>query len=217
MVFRPDNIHNKPVVHGFHPAVVVGPKGEEIHVDEFCRVKVQFPWDRKGQNDEKSSCWVRVVQSWGGSGYGAINIPRIGDEVVIAFQNGDPDWPILVGSVYNAGNMPINNLKQSVTQTGIRTKTHKGEGFHELRFDDAKGAEEIYLQSERDWNILVKNNKGQTIGGNSQTTVTGASMETAREITLTADTSITLVCGGSTIVLDASGITIKGETVHINP
>jgi type VI secretion system secreted protein VgrG len=216
VIIRPEKIHKKPVVQGLQPAVVVGPKGEEIHVDEFCRVKVQFPWDRNGQNDEKSSCWVRVVQSWGGGGYGAINIPRIGDEVVIAFLNGDPDWPILVGSVYNAANMPINNLKQSVTQTGIKTKTHKGEGFHELRFDDAKGSEEIFLHSQKDWNIIVRDSKGQAVGGNKYSYVKGIQTEIAKEMNLAAYEKITIVSGASSIIITPEGIKINGPRVDIN-
>jgi type VI secretion system secreted protein VgrG len=214
-VFRPP-FHPKPVVTGLQSAVVVGPKGEEIHTDKHGRVRVQFHWDRQGKKDENSSCMLRVAQAWGGLSRGAQYIPRIGDEVLVEFFEGDPDRPIITGSVYNSDNMPINNLKQSITQSGFKTKTHKGEGFHELRFDDAKGQEEIYLQSEKDWNILVKNNKGQTIGGNSSTTVADTSFESAKEIILTAETGITLVCGGSTITINPSGIIIKGGTVHIN-
>jgi type VI secretion system secreted protein VgrG len=214
-VFRPP-FHPKPVVTGLQSAIVVGSKGEEIHTDKHGRVRVQFHWDRLGKKDENSSCMLRVAQTWGGGGRGAQYIPRIGDEVLVEFFEGDPDRPIITGSVYNSDNTPINNLKQSITQSGFRTKTHKGDGFHELRFDDAKGAEEIYLHSQKDWNIVVKDSKTQSIGGNSSTTVAGASSETAKTITLTAETEIKLVCGGSTITLAPSGITIKGGTVHIN-
>lgn len=233
VTLRPEKIHRKPVVYGLQSAVVVGPEGEEIYVDEFCRVKVQFTWDRKGRNDEKSSCWVRVIQTWGGGGYGSQFIPRIGDEVLISFQNGDPDWPILVGSVYNGGNMPINNLKESVTQTSIKTKTHKGDGFHELRFDDAKGKEEIFLHSQKDMNVMVLDRKGETVGGDSgtvigknrdtlvggdsYTVVTGKATEIAKEIVIAADDKITFVSGASSIVITPEGIKINNpQSVDIN-
>lgn len=215
--FRPPFTAEKPTVKGIQTAIVVGSEGEEIHTDEYGRVRVQFHWDREGKRDDRSSCWIRVGQAWGGLGRGGQFVPRVGDEVLVNFIDGDPDRPIIVGSVYNSDNMPINDLKKSITQSGFRTKTHKGEGFHELRFDDAKGSEEIFLHSQKDWNIVVRNDKGQTIGGSSSTMVTGKSSETAKEITLTAETSITFVCGENIIVMDASGITIKGITVHINP
>jgi type VI secretion system secreted protein VgrG len=161
--FRPVIKIARPVVNGLQSAIVVGPKGEEIFTDRHGRVKVQFHWDREGKRDEKSSCWLRVCQLWGGGDWGSQFIPRIGDEVLVDFLEGNPDRPIITGSVYNGDNVPINPLTQSITQSGIRTRTHKGEGYNELRFDDAKGAEEIYLQGEHDWNILVKNDKGQKV------------------------------------------------------
>jgi type VI secretion system secreted protein VgrG len=214
--FRPNRITPRPVITGLQTATVVGPKGEEICTDDYGRIKVHFHWDRLGKRDDGSSCWIRVAQAWGGLTRGSQYIPRIGDEVLVDFLEGDPDRPIVTGSVYNSDNMPINSLKKSITQSGFRTKSHKGDGFHELRFDDAKGKEEIYLQSEKDWNILIKNNKGQTIGGCSSTTVAGASSETAKTITLTAETELKLICGGSTITLGPSGINIKGGTIHMN-
>lgn len=169
--FRPTVKTIKPVVKGLQTAVVVGPKGEEIHTDEHGRVKVQFHWDREGKNDQKSSCWLRVSQAWGGGDWGAQFIPRIGDEVLVDFLEGNPDRPIVTGCVYNGNNRPINNLDRSITQSGFRTRTHKGEGFNELRFDDANGAQEVYLQGEKDWNILIKNDKGQRVGHDETLTV----------------------------------------------
>jgi type VI secretion system secreted protein VgrG len=169
--YRPPYPGEKPIVKGVQTAIVVGPKGEEIYTDDYGRVKVQFHWDREGKRNDKSSCWLRVAQPWGGSTRGGQFIPRIGDEVLVDFIDGDPDRPIVVGSVYNSDNMPINSLKKSITQSGFKTKTHKGDGFHELRFDDAKGAEEIYLQSQKDWNILIKNDKGQNIGRDESVSV----------------------------------------------
>jgi len=161
--YRPAFTIDRPVVKGLQTAIVVGPKGEEIHTDEHGRVKVQFHWDREGRRNEKSSCWLRVSQTWGGNDWGSQFIPRIGDEVLVDFLEGNPDRPLITGSVYNGDNQPINSLKRSITQSGFRTRTHKGAGFHELRFDDANGNEEIYLQSQKDWNILIKNDKGQNV------------------------------------------------------
>jgi type VI secretion system secreted protein VgrG len=165
VTYRPLKTIEKPYVRGLQTATVVGRKGEEIHTDEWGRVAVQFHWDRLGKNDENSSCWIRVGQMWGGVGWGAQFIPRVGDEVLVDFMEGDPDWPIIVGSVYNEANQPIYDLKNNKTQSGIKTRSYPdGPGFNELRFEDKKGEEHVYLQGEKDWNILIKNDKGQNVG-----------------------------------------------------
>jgi type VI secretion system secreted protein VgrG len=194
VTYRP-RLHPKPIVTGLQTATVVGRKGEEIHTDEYGRIMVHFHWDRLGKRDENSSCWIRVAQAWGGGARGGQFIPRIGDEVLVDFLEGDPDRPIVTGSVYNSDNQPINSLKKSITQSGFKTKTHKGSGFHELRFDDAKGKEEIYLQSQKDWNILVKNNKTSTIGSNETVLVKINKAETvglAKELSIGAGYAITV-------------------------
>lgn len=216
VIVRPQIVAEKPVITGVQTATVTGPKGEEIHTDKLGRVTVQFHWDRLGKKDAKSSCWIRVAQSWGGMGRGAQYIPRIGDEVLVEFAEGDPDRPIVTGSIYNGNNLPINNLEKSVTQSGFRTKTHKGEGFNELRFDDKNGAQEIFLHAQKDWNITVKESKTQSIGGSSTTNVTKSLSNSAEDITLTAKSKITLICGGSTIVLDPSGVKINGVRINMN-
>ncbi|MBC8017394.1 MAG: type VI secretion system tip protein VgrG [Verrucomicrobia bacterium] len=185
-IFRP-HLHPKPVVTGLQSAVVVGPKGEEIHTDDHGRVRVQFHWDRLGKQDENSSCMLRVAQSWGGGGFGAQFIPRIGDEVLVDFLEGDPDRPIVTGCVYNSDNMPINSLGKSTTQSGFRTKTHKGEGFNELRFDDKNGAQEVYLQSEKDFNVLVKGSRTETVYINK-----AESIGVAKELSIGAGYAITV-------------------------
>jgi type VI secretion system secreted protein VgrG len=163
--FRPARITPKPVVTGLQTAIVVGPQGEEIHPEKYAQVKVQFHWDRRGKRDDKSSCWIRAGQMWGGAGWGSQFLPRVGDEVLVAFMEGDPDQPIIVGSVYNENNQPLYDLEKNKTQSGIRTRSYpKGEGFNELRFEDKLGEEHIYLQGEKDWNILIKNDKGQNVG-----------------------------------------------------
>jgi type VI secretion system secreted protein VgrG len=208
--FRPNRITPKPVITGLQTATVVGPKGEEICTDEYGRIVVHFHWDRLGERDDTSSCWIRVAQAWGGLTRGAQYIPRIGDEVLVDFLEGDPDRPIVTGSVYNSDNMPINSLKKSITQSGFKTKTHKGSGFHELRFDDAKGKEEIFLHSQKDWNVVVKNNEAKTVGNALVNRV-------GKTATVVAGEQLHLICGNASIVLDHSGkIVIHGTEVFVS-
>jgi type VI secretion system secreted protein VgrG len=165
-VFRTRNTIEKPHVRGLQSAIVTGPPGEEIYTDEYGRIKVQFHWDRKGENNERSSCWLRTSQPWSGNGWGMVSLPRVGDEVLVDFINGDPDWPIVVGNVNNAASPALYKLPANKSQSGIKSRSYpKGgrDNFNELRFEDRKGAEEVYLQSERDWNILVKNDKAQHV------------------------------------------------------
>lgn len=167
--FRPARTTNKPMVPGLLSAIVTGPEGEEIWPDEYGRVNVQFHFDREGQRDKKSSCWLRVVQFWNGATWGSQFIPRIGDEVLVSFVNGDMDYPIIIGSGTNAAMQPNYNLPANKTQSGIRTRSTPGgnpDNFNELRFEDKKDHEEVFLQAEKDWNIRVKNDKGQYVGRN---------------------------------------------------
>lgn len=178
--FRPTRMTPKPVIHGTQTAVVVGPPGEEIWPDKYGRVKVQFHWDREGQNNDKSSCWVRVSTPWAGKQWGMIHIPRVGQEVVVAFEEGDPDRPIIVGSVYNYEQMPPFPLPAQKTQSGIKSNTHKGGGFNELVFDDTAGKEQIRMHGQHNMDTVVKNNQTQAVGvdrqanvGNNETTSVG--------------------------------------------
>jgi type VI secretion system secreted protein VgrG len=157
----------KAVVSGPQIAIVVGPSGEEIWTDKYGRVKVQFHWDREGSNDENSSCWVRVSQAWAGKTWGSMHIPRIGQEVIVDFLEGDPDRPIITGRVYNADNMPPYALPANQTQSGIKSRSTKEgtpDNFNELRFEDKKGEEHVYLQAEKDLQILVKNDESREVG-----------------------------------------------------
>jgi type VI secretion system secreted protein VgrG len=163
--FRPLRRHARPLVAGPETAVVTGPAGEEIHTDEHSRVKVQFHWDREGAKDENSSCWIRVSQAWAGPGFGAIVIPRIGQEVVVDFLHGDPDQPLITGRVYNGLAQPPYALPANKTQSGLKSNSSKGGGgSNELRFEDKKGAEEVYLHAEKDENIRVENDKTESVG-----------------------------------------------------
>lgn len=198
VTYRPEQRHQKPMVPGLLSAIVTGPKGEEIWPDEYGRVNVQFHFDREGKMDEKSSCWLRVVQFWNGPTWGSQFIPRVGDEVLVSFINGDMDYPVVIGSGVNAAKMPNYTLPANKTQSGIRTRSSPGgnpDNYNELRFEDKKGSEEIYLQGEKDWNILIKNNKTEKIGRNETVLVGVNKAETvgvAKELTIGAGYTVTV-------------------------
>ena len=165
--FRPARITPKPLVQGPQTAIVVGPGGEEIHTDEHARVKVHFHWDRHDKSDENSSCWIRVSQHWAGKQWGAIQIPRIGQEVIVEFLEGDPDEPIITGRVYNAEQVPPYALPANKTQSGIKSRSSKEGGdanFNEIRFEDNKGKEEVYIHAEKDQNNVVENDETTKVG-----------------------------------------------------
>jgi type VI secretion system secreted protein VgrG len=172
--FRPARRTPRPVIPGPQTAMVVGPAGEEIHTDQHGRIKVQFHWDRLGKKDDKSSCWVRVSQAWAGPGWGALYLPRIGQEVVVDFLEGNPDLPVVVGAVYNGMNPPPVALPGEKTKSTLRSASSPGsEGSNELRFEDAKGSEEVWLHAQKDLTIEVGNDKAQTVGGNEKLSVEG--------------------------------------------
>lgn len=155
----------KPVVQGLQTAMVVGKAGEEIWTDKYGRVKLRFHWDRDGEDDENSSCWVRVAQGWAGKGWGAMFLPRIGMEVVVSFLEGDPDRPLVTGCVYNSDTLPPYSLPADQTKSTIKSNTSKGGGgYNEIRFEDKKGSEEVYMQAEKDFLRVVKNNDTLKVG-----------------------------------------------------
>jgi len=172
----------KPIVRGPQTARVVGPKDEEIWTDKYGRIKLQFHWDRDTERKgEHRSCWVRVAHPWAGNRWGAIHLPRVGNEVVVDFLEGDPDRPLVTGSVYNADNMPPYALPENKTQSGIKTRSSKGgteANFNEIRFEDKKDHEELHIQAERNMSILVKHDQSLTVHGNRKVTVHGASTGT---------------------------------------
>lgn len=183
--FRPKRFTARPVVEGPQTAVIVGPSGEEIYTDEHSRVKVQFHWDRYGKKDEKSSCWVRVSQAHAGKGWGYVDIPRIDEEVIVDFLEGDPDAPIITGRVYNAEVMPPFSLKggdnaKNKTRRGNTTKTYKGGGFNEMSMDDTPGEEQIRIHGQYNMDTVVENDQTLKVGndrtnevGNDETLTVG--------------------------------------------
>ncbi|WP_411384224.1 type VI secretion system Vgr family protein [Pseudomonas sp. L7] len=154
----------KPRIDGPHMATVVGPKGEEIYCDEWGRVKVSFPWDRESESNEFSSCWVRVSQGWAGGSWGSMAIPRIGQDVIIQYVNGDPDQPMITGRTYCGDQLPPYDLPEHKTRMTIKSQTHKGDGFNELRFEDELGRQEVFIHAERDQNNVVKHDETTQIG-----------------------------------------------------
>jgi type VI secretion system secreted protein VgrG len=170
--FRSARVTPRPIVQGPQTAMVVGPKGEEIFTDKYGRVKVQFHWDHRGKSDENSSCWLRVSQLWAGKSWGAMHIPRIGQEVIVDFLEGDPDHPIITGRVYNGESMPPYPLPDHQTKSTVKSNSSKGgQGFNEIRFEDKKGNEEVFIHGEKDEDIHIKNNCSEWIGYDRRLTV----------------------------------------------
>ncbi len=171
--FRPPIITPKPKIYGSQTALVVGKKGEEIWPDKYGRVKVQFYWDQEGKKDEKSSCWIRVAQNWAGKKWGAMFIPRIGSEAVVSFLDGDPDRPLIIGTVYNATQTVPYALPDEKTKSTVKTNTSKGGGgFNEIRFEDKKDSEEIFIHAQKDKNIVIENDRSMEIKNNDTITIT---------------------------------------------
>ncbi|HSE91341.1 MAG TPA: type VI secretion system tip protein TssI/VgrG [Candidatus Binatia bacterium] len=194
--FRPLRLTPQPIVRGLETGVVVGPKGEEIFVDEYGRVKVQFHWDRQGKNDENSSGWIRVAQPWAGKQRGTFFVPRIGDEVLIDFLHGDLRRPTVVGSVYNGEDKPPVSLPAGQTITTIKSSSTKGGGgSNELRFEDKKGSEEIYLHGQKDARTVIEHDQYEAIGNNKTLNVGNNRSETigkAQALTIGAAYQLTV-------------------------
>ncbi|HEV7485309.1 MAG TPA: type VI secretion system tip protein TssI/VgrG [Thermoanaerobaculia bacterium] len=165
LAYRPPRVTRKPAIAGTQTAIVVGKSGEEIWTDKYGRVKVQFHWDQLGKNDENSSCWIRVAHGWAGKSWGQMFLPRIGQEVVVTFLDGDPDRPLITGSVYNAEQTVPYALPADQTKSTIKSNVSKGgEGFNEIRFEDKKDSEEVFVQAQKDANVVIKNNETRKVG-----------------------------------------------------
>ncbi|OOE11225.1 type IV secretion protein Rhs [Stutzerimonas degradans] len=174
--YRPPREHPKPKVLGSQIAVVTGPVGEEIHCDEYGRVKVQFHWDRHGQADDKTSCWLRVSSSWAGDRYGGIAIPRVGMEVLVTFLEGDPDQPLVTGCLYHKEHQVPYDLPANKTRTVFKTLSSPGGGgYNELRIEDRKGAEHIYVHAQRDWDENIEHDQRIRVGHERHDTVEASS------------------------------------------
>ena len=218
--YRPAQTTPRPRVGGVQSALVVGPRGEEIHTDEFGRVRVQFHWDREGKLDERSSCWVRVSQGWAGTGFGMMVIPRVGQEVTVGFFEGDPDQPVIIGRVYNAVNRVPYKLPDNKTKSGWRTRSTPASAadasspaYNELMFEDKKDAELVSLRAQRDLHKLVKANESERTGtdrtvsvGKSRTATVGAV-----DSTLVGTRHVVTVGGTSLEMTDKRLVATTGE------
>jgi type VI secretion system secreted protein VgrG len=213
--FRSARLAEKPVVHGPQTALVVGKAGEEIWTDNYGRIKVKFHWDRASKSDENSSCWVRVAQVWAGTQWGAMHIPRIGQEVIVDFLEGDPDSPIITGRVYNADNMPPYALPANQTQSGLISRSTKGANaanFNEIRFEDKKGSELLTIHAEKDETIEVEHDESINIG-HDRTEEVGhdETVHIKHDRTVTVDNDETVTISGA-----RSETVTKDETISIS-
>jgi type VI secretion system secreted protein VgrG len=215
--YRPPLATPRPVVHGSQTAVVVGKSGEEIWVDKYGRVKVQFFWDRKGTKNEESSCWVRVSSAWAGKSWGFIQLPRVGQEVIVDFLEGNPDRPIITGRVYNADQEVPYALPANGTQSGVKTRSSKGGGtadFNELRFEDKKGSEQVYLHAQKDFATNVENDETHAVLHDRVTTITNKDTKTVKDgdetTTLEKGSQVLAIkTGHQTTTIDKGNQTIK--------
>jgi type VI secretion system secreted protein VgrG len=239
--FRPPRVTPKPTISGTQTAIVVGKAGEEIWTDKYGRVKVQFHWDQLGKSDENSSCWIRVDYGWAGKQWGGIFLPRIGQEVIVSYLEGDPDQPLVTGAVYNSDQVVPYTLPDEQTKSTVKTNSSKGGGgFNEIRFEDKKGSEELYFHAQKDHNVVVENDRTKkvlhdetnTIKGTRDLTITGNETHTndanfsqkvagnyelkvTGNLTIEATGTITIKSAATTV--ESTGITtIKGSLVKIN-
>lgn len=246
-VFRTASITEKPFVKGPQTATVVGSSSDEISTDEHARVKLQFHWDRYGQSDESSSCWIRVSQLWAGENWGGVHIPRIGQEVLVDFLEGDPDQPIITGRLYNGTNTPPYGLPENATQSGIKSRSSQGgssDNYNEIRMEDKKGEEELFFHAEKNKNVIVKNDESLDVGNDSTVSIahdyTGTignneTVEVAgiRELSIGKDQTITVGASsaltvGTTLDMEAGAdstytsntsivLSVGGSSVAIKP
>jgi type VI secretion system secreted protein VgrG len=215
--FRPRRMTPKPLVQGSQTAVVVGPAGEEIYTDEHGRVKLHFHWDRLGKRDENSSCWIRVSHPWAGQGWGAVSIPRIGQEVIVDFLDGDPDQPIVTGRVYNAQNPPPFDMPGGSMISGIKSNsTPGGGGYNGIEMNDKKGEEKFNVHAQYDMNTTVENDETHTVvSGNREMTVqSGTNTETIKgdaSLTVQAGARSVDVTGGDYSAVSSDAVKLHGK------
>lgn len=203
--YRPQRLTRKPRVYGTQTAKVVGKSGEEIFTDKYGRIKVKFHWDRKGKADDTASCWVRVSQGWAGKGWGAFFLPRIGQEVIVSFLEGDPDRPLVTGSVYNAEQTVPYSLPGDATKSTLLSRSSKeGDAGNEIRFEDKKDSEEIYVHAQKDWNSVVENDMTLEVRNDQTITIVNSRKTTIKE----SDDELTIEKGNRKITV------AKGDETH---
>ncbi|RKP44529.1 type VI secretion system Vgr family protein [Trinickia fusca] len=226
--FRPPRVTPRPRTHGPQSALVVGPPGEEIWTDRYGRIKLQFLWDRYGQRDQNSSCWVRVSSPWAGGGFGGVQIPRVGDEVIVDFMNGDPDYPIVTGRVYNGESMPPWDLPASATQSGLLSRSSPGGAAshaNAMRFEDAKGLEQLWMHAERnldmeaevDHSISVGRDRSHSVGRNETMQVGNdrqKSIGNNETVNVTQHRTAQVGANDTTSIGGNHSVTVKGDSTH---
>lgn len=216
--FRAPSVTRVPKATGPQTAVVVGPAGQEIWTDQYGRVKLQFRWDRYGKRDENSSCWVRVSDAWAGTNYGGIHIPRIGQEVVVDFLNGELDRPLVTGRIYNADQMPPFALPEAATQSGFLTRTPGGTAANAnmLRFEDKPGAEQINIHAERDYALSVENDVTQSIGRNKAVAIANnTTVNVGGSSVNVIEGNSTMIVAGTQTVIATTAVDIFGTAVSL--
>ena len=224
--FHPPLVTTRPIIAGNQTATVVGKSGEEIWTDQYGRVVVQFHWDQLGENNEQSSCWVRVSQGWAGNLWGSIFIPRIGQEVVVSFLEGNPDRPLITGCVYNAQQAVPYTLPDNQTRSTLKSNSSKGgSGFNEICFEDKAGSEELFIQAQKDMTVSILNNESLTVAGTRTLNVTGNETHTNKAnhtTTISGDCTSTIsgnykltISGNLTIEVSGS-VSIKSGTDFTN-
>jgi len=212
--FRPARVTPRPTIPGPQTAVVVGESGEELTVDKFGRVHVQFHWDRDGQRNERSSCFVRVAQNWASRRWGVMFLPRVGQEVVVEFEDGDPDRPLITGAVYNGENLPPYDQPAHKTRSTLKTNSSKGgSGFNELRFEDKAGAEQIYIHAQKDFDTAVEKDSRSWIGkGLHLTVVENRRTDVGKEEAVKIGANHVVDIGGSSFVKTGTSSTTEAGT-----
>ncbi|SDS47662.1 type VI secretion system secreted protein VgrG [Halopseudomonas litoralis] len=226
VIFRPQTVHKKQTIAGSQSAVITGPENEEIHCDEYGRVKVQFHWDRHGQADAKTSCWLRVASNWAGDRYGGIAIPRIGMEVLVSFLEGDPDQPLITGCLYHKTHQVPYSLPEHKTRSVFKTlSTPGGDGFNELRIEDKAGEEQIFIHAQRDWDQNIQHDQTTHIGNerhdrveaNSYTELLAEEHHTThadRKTEIKADDHLT-IANNQHIKLGTAHLLAAGREIHL--
>ncbi|MQP64863.1 type VI secretion system tip protein VgrG [Niveispirillum sp. SYP-B3756] len=243
--YRPQRYHPRPVVEGPQTATVVGPAGQEIHTDAYGRIRVSFHWDRRSKGDEGSSCWIRVAQPLAGGRWGGMAVPRVGMEVVVSFLDGNPDRPIVTGCVYNADNMPPYPLPANKTRLVLKSRSSpNASGFNEIRLEDKAGAEQVFIQAQRDLDLRVRARRRALIGGGDHLSVGGDrralvqgndsqeakrdirirtgedwSLDAGSDIHIRANTVMAVKAGQQLVLHAGSGLTLKsgGSFITIGP
>jgi type VI secretion system secreted protein VgrG len=219
VAYAPERKTPKPMISGVQTAIVTGPRSEAIHTDQYGRVKVRFHWDRSDSRDEEASCWIRVSQAWAGPEWGSMFIPRVGHEVIVEFEEGNPDRPIITGRVYDGARMPPYTLPDEKTKSTIKSDSVGGSGFNEIRLEDKGEEEEIFIHAQKDMNTVVENNRSHQVGSGDSLSVGGS-----RTVSVSENETMTIGQNRTTAIQGEENLSVSkdkkksvtgSETIHI--